>query len=169
MEYTCRRCGAVLEGNGRFCAACGEPMVQGDYQAPDEYIEEPVQEPAYQGQSTGYGQAPPRPQQYGQEQWETQQQYTQAVSDEPREDSPYAVVSTGKFLGMMLLMYIPVVNLIMLIVWACGRKYNVRNFGRAGLLLMAISVVLTVLLVIAIAAIFGQAIMEGLDMLNYYL
>ena len=49
----------------------------------------------------------------------------------------------GGFLGMMLLSLIPVVNLVMFFVWGFGsHNVNRKNFGRAGLIVLAILVVL---------------------------
>jgi len=58
-----------------------------------------------------------------------------------RSDS---VMSTGAFLGTILLMGIPLVGFILTIVWACGGTQNLnrRNLARACLILTAIGLVI---------------------------
>ncbi len=58
-----------------------------------------------------------------------------------RSDS---VMSTGAFLGTILLMGIPLAGFILTIVWACGGTQNLnrRNFARANLILAAIGLVI---------------------------
>lgn len=66
----------------------------------------------------------------------------------PVDNSP---LSMGQYLVMMLLMFIPLVNIILLFVWGFG-DYNVnkKNFARAQLIIMAISIVLGILFMIFI-------------------
>ena len=67
----------------------------------------------------------------------------------PEELAP--VVSIGKWLTTMLLMYIPVVNLVLLILWAVSEKVNPnhKNLAIALLILVAISTIL-------LSIVFGQ-------------
>lgn len=54
------------------------------------------------------------------------------------------VLSMGSWVGTLLLMFIPLVNVILLIVWAVSNTENPnrRNFARAYLIMFAISLVL---------------------------
>ena len=72
-------------------------------------------------------------------------------------------MSTGGFIGIFLLMLIPIVNLILLIVWACGgcRKVNQTNLARAMLVLMLIGIVLSMLLALVGGLFLGS--LGGLD------
>lgn len=55
-------------------------------------------------------------------------------------------VSVGEWVGTMLLMLIPVVNIVLLFVWAFGgAKPSKRNFFRAYLLLAVISLGISVI------------------------
>ncbi|MDO5571122.1 MAG: zinc ribbon domain-containing protein [Bacteroidales bacterium] len=81
----------------------------------------------------------------------------------PPVGSRYAPVSTGGFICIFLMMLLPIVNLILLIVWACGgcRKVNQSNLAKAMLVLMLIGIVLSVLIVL-IGGLFLSS-MGGLD------
>ena len=69
---------------------------------------------------------------------------TQATG-EPPEGSPYAVMSTGGFVGSCILMNIPVIGWLICIIWACGgcKNRNRRNFARANLIFLAIVALIT--------------------------
>ncbi len=61
----------------------------------------------------------------------------------PGPGSPYEPITAGGYIGIMLLMCIPVVGLVLMIVWACGgcRKVNKRNLAKASLIMMVIGMV----------------------------
>lgn len=67
-----------------------------------------------------------------------------AASELISDKGKYEPISTGGYIGIMLLMCIPVIGQILTIVWACGgcRKVNKRNFARAMLVFLIISIVL---------------------------
>ena len=63
-------------------------------------------------------------------------------------DSRYSVISTWNWFGTMLLMVIPVVNLVMLILWACGKcsaTLQRRNFARGTLMALVVLLIITML------------------------
>jgi len=66
----------------------------------------------------------------------------------PTKTSRYEPIGTRGYIGIWLLLMIPAINLLLLIVWACGgcRKINKRNFARAMLVIGAVSLVLGVIL-----------------------
>jgi hypothetical protein len=84
-------------------------------------------------------------------------QSVSAAVKEPREEtapvkgSKYEQISTLGFLGILLLLGIPVVGPILMIVWACGgcRKLQKRRFARAKLILAVFNLLLSVALVFA--------------------
>ncbi|MEK4243829.1 hypothetical protein MKZ20_00600 [Psychrobacillus sp. FSL K6-2684] len=55
-------------------------------------------------------------------------------------------MSVGDWLITMLIMIIPIANLVMLFIWGFGNPDPRRNYARATLIWMAISIVLTILL-----------------------
>lgn len=69
--------------------------------------------------------------------------YAQAPDTPPT--GKYAPIGLGGWLGIMLLMLIPIVNIILIIVWACGgcKRVTQRSFARATLIFMAVMVVLS--------------------------
>jgi len=66
------------------------------------------------------------------------------VGGRPEPNSPYAPITTGGFIGTLLLLSIPLVGLILALVWAFGgcKKINKRNLSRAYLILMVIGIVI---------------------------
>ena len=163
----CKQCGAQLTEGSRFCTTCGaeapvtaEPAIseeqpkaepQPAYQSPTyaqpSYIAE-QREPAKQnafnagGYQSAYQQPP-----YGQQTYGGQPPQPPVAPQSP-------VMSTGQFLGTLLLMMIPIAGFILAIVWACGGTDNLnrRNLARAKLIVIAICIVLCILLSILFSA-----------------
>lgn len=56
-------------------------------------------------------------------------------------------LSVGQYLGMFLLMIIPIVNIILVLVWSFGGSVNPnkKNYARATLVLFAISILLMII------------------------
>ncbi len=54
-------------------------------------------------------------------------------------------LSIGQYIGMFLLMLIPIANVILLLVWGFGGSLNLnkRNFARAALILCAVMFILS--------------------------
>jgi heme/copper-type cytochrome/quinol oxidase subunit 2 len=63
-------------------------------------------------------------------------------------------MSFGDWIVTMLLLIIPVVNIVLLFIWAFGSKTNInkRNYARANLLFMAIALVLGIIIMILVFA-----------------
>lgn len=152
----CATCGSPLAADTKFCPTCGAavpvntaytpPPPEPEYGAPV-YTPAPQQEPVYGG-AAGASQAP-------------------AEEQKPDSESKYAPVSMWQFVGLNALMIIPVVNLILLIVWACGsgtKKVNQINWARGQLVWMGIGIVVSLLLMAALVPVFVQLV----DMLEYY-
>ena len=78
----------------------------------------------------------------------------------PGPDSRYGLISAWGFIGIMLLLCIPIIGFILMIVWACGgcRKYQKRNLCRAMLIFMAVSLVISLILGFAIKGLVNSAI-----------
>ncbi|MBR2805491.1 MAG: hypothetical protein IKE18_01780 [Oscillospiraceae bacterium] len=82
-----------------------------------------------------------------QQNYQYQQPYPQPYQYQQQAEAPLTV---GQWVGTLLLMLIPVVNTVMLFVWAFGNGHKDRsNFAKAeliiSLILVAISIVLTML------------------------
>lgn len=76
-------------------------------------------------------------------------------SVDPQTEQP---VSLGEWLGSLLLLLIPCVNIVLVFVWAFGNgKESKKNFFKAYLIYMAISVVLVLILYVIIFAAVGVA------------
>lgn len=162
-------CGAKLADGVRFCTGCGTPVPsatateasppQTEIKAEERQAvpvanvrQQPTPVPTYdvpvQGQQPTPVYAAPAAGQ---------------IETPPPAGSRYAPISTGGFIGIFLLMLIPVVNFILLIVWACGgcRKVNQSNLAKAMLVLMLIGAALTLILGIVFWGMFAN--MGGLD------
>ena len=63
-------------------------------------------------------------------------------------------MSVGEWLITMLIMIIPIVNIVMLFVWGFGNADPRRNYARASLIWMAISIVLVIIFYGAMFALF---------------
>ena len=89
---------------------------------------------------------------YGQPVYAAPASPTQVYTEEP--------ISTGGYIGLFFLLMIPVVNLICLIVWACGgcAKKNKTNLSRAMLVWMLIGAVVGGLIFLAGGLLFGDQI-----------
>ena len=153
----CKNCGTENSDGVKFCISCGTPFqtVEQPVETPAEQPanDRPYQEPVYDqapnqnNQNYQYGQynqgwqAPPQAQPYP--------QYAPPVQEPEKEKG---AVSVGKFIGIFLLMCIPLVGLIFMIVWACGGTKNrtIVNFARAYLILCAIALVIAIVLSIVL-------------------
>lgn len=71
---------------------------------------------------------------------------------EPAPGSRYEPISTFSFIGIMLLMCIPIVGQILVLIWAFGgcKKVNKRNFARASLFFMIISLIFGIFVTIRV-------------------
>ena len=134
----CTKCGTQVAEGVKFCTSCGTPM--------------------------GVAQQPQPQQTY------TQQPYQQPPYGQPYPQSAYTEepISTGSYMLMFLLMMIPIVNLLCLIVWACGgsNKKNKVNLSRAMLFWMLIGAVIGGIIALAGGMLFGDSINELMELGN---
>ena len=164
----CKQCGAQLIESSRFCTTCGaeapaaaetvsyeeqpkadsQPAYQSPAYAQPSYAVQ-QREPAKNASGAGDYQSAYQQPPYGQQAYGG---YSQPPHPPVSEKS--TVMSTGKFLGTLLLMMIPLAGFILTIVWACGGTDNPnrRNLARAYLILMAIGIVLAILISVLISA-----------------
>lgn len=80
--------------------------------------------------------------------------------NQKKEELDREPITVGGYLIMFLIMCIPVVNLVILLLWAFGKNGNVnrRNFSRAALVYVAIGIVLSISAVLFIVGIFANAV-----------
>lgn len=88
-----------------------------------------------------------------------------AESHRPGKKSRWAAISTLGYIGIDLLMAIPVVGLILTIIWACGgcRKYAKRSYARSKLIYIFIAVLLTVGAALVIRFAFPELIVQTFE------
>ncbi|WP_455671625.1 zinc-ribbon domain-containing protein [Phocaeicola sp.] len=136
----CTNCGNQIPDGIKFCTLCGTAMKEA---VPAQPAQQPVQQPI------------------------TQQQPIQQVSQPvPAYAAPPDItyqeepISAGGYIGIMFLIMMPLINLILLIIWACGgcKKVNKRNFARGMLVWMVITLVLGGLLLLVGGLFFGDTI-----------
>lgn len=138
----CEKCGNKLPDGAKFCGGCGaktEP-VQPTYTAAEEPAPaRPVAPPP--------SYTPPAQTAYASQQ-------PPAYSIKPTS-SPLGV---GQYIGMLLLMCIPLLNIILLFVWSFGGSVNLnkKNFARASLILGAIGLILSIVFGAALSSILGE-------------
>lgn len=158
----CTNCGNQVADGIKFCTSCGASMA-GNVQAAQP-------QPATQPQQLVVQTQQPVQQPYAQQLY-VQQPY--AAPPQPGYAAPPAAavyqeepISTGGYIGILLLMAVPIVNLICMIVWACGgcKKVNKRNLSRAMLVLMLISIILGGLAMLAGNMLFGDVFNEIKDL-----
>lgn len=143
----CENCGKNLPDGAKFCNGCGakvEPMQSAyaaepassapTYTPPPAYTPPPVQT-AYASGQTYVPQSP-------------------AYSSQP-DSEPLRV---GQYIGMFLLMIVPILSIILLFVWSFGGTVNLnkKNFARAVLILSAIGMVLSIVFGAALIGIMGE-------------
>ena len=177
MAKFCTNCGKEIPEGVAFCTECGtkaseskaateQPAEAVAEKAPEAVIAENTQATYQAPSQQGYQQQPPQAppaQNYGQPQY--QQPYTPpptqpiALTAESVKGTKYEPISAWGFIGIMLLMCIPVVGLILTIVWACGgcRKICKRSLARAAIIMTVIGIVIGI-----IFALVGGALINSL-------
>lgn len=77
-------------------------------------------------------------------------------------DPNKAVMTMGEWLITLIVLAIPCVNVIMYFVWAFGNgNENRKNFCRAGLIVMAVGIVLSLILYAVVGASLTAALSAG--------
>lgn len=149
----CENCGNKLIEGSKFCGKCGartKPLQASFSEA--EAGSAQAAPTAQQSYSPPTRQAPP-----------AQQSYRPPVQQTPAAQQPYkpqqdagsymesqlnAPLRVGQYIGMFLLLAIPIANLVLLLVWAFSGSVNQnkKNFARASLILSLIALVLWIII-----------------------
>ena len=143
----CENCGNKLPDGAKFCGGCGaktEPA-QPAYTAADAPAPaRPVPPPAYAPTAQT---APSYQQTYALQQ-------PTAYSGRGGSDP----LRVGQYIGMLLLMCVPILNIILLFMWSFGGSVNLnkKNFARASLILGAIGLILSIVFGAALSSIIGE-------------
>ena len=177
----CPNCNLYYDDSADVCSACNGALVDANaaqqaqpapqyeapqYEAPSEpaqyYAPQPTQpapEPQPQAQpaydySQQQAQAQPQYQQQQYYQPQQQQQYYQPQNVAPSYDNTSKPVTVGKWVGLLILSAIPVVNIICWIVWLCSSTTNksIKNFLIAEIVVYAICIGVGVLVSVLLAA-----------------
>lgn len=124
----CKNCSAQIPDGSKFCTACGhkivvEPFVASKPQQPPQA--QPTQVPPYNLNGT----------------------QQQTVSKNTALDAPLTVLD---FFLMSLLSFVPIIGFIFLLIWAFSGNTNInrKNYARAALIWILVSVGLMILLTI---------------------
>lgn len=135
----CAKCGSTVENGVKFCPACGENMIS---------AAAPAQGPAYTPPPPAYQapayQPPPQPA------YQPGMPYQNPALREP--------LSVGAYFVTFLIFCIPLVNVIMMFVWAFSSETNInkKNLCRAMLIWAIIGVVLGIIWAILAATILSS-------------
>lgn len=80
------------------------------------------------------------------------------VKEVNRKEDSNEVVSVGEWLMTSLIMAIPIVNIVMVFVWAFGggAKKSKANFFKAAIIMMIISIVLAFFFIGSLLALFSE-------------
>jgi hypothetical protein len=137
-EYMfCPKCGQNLENGIKFCTKCGYDMTSAQ-------VEQPVSQAAPQ---PPVSQAPP--------------QMPPPTAANPPKPDPVSLdkpMSVLQYLGMFVLLAIPILGIILVFKWAFGKSVNTnkRNYSRAVLIMFLIMFILS----IVFSVIYGSILMS---------
>lgn len=185
----CPNCNLYYDDSANVCSACNGALVDANaapqaqpaqqyeaqpaqqyeaqpaqqYETPSEpaqyYAPQPTQptQPAYDYSQQQAQAQPQYQQQYYQPQ---QQQYYQPQNVAPSYDNTSKPVTVGKWVGLLILSAIPVVNIICWIVWLCSSTTNksIKNFLVAEIVVYAICIGVGVLVSVLLASL---GVLEG--------
>ncbi len=148
----CENCGNKLLEGAKFCGGCGAKT-------------EPAQ-PVYKAAARP---VPPPPAYAPQVQTASSYQQAYAPQQAPAysRQSEIEPLRVGQYIGMLLLICVPILSIILLFVWSFGSSINLnkKNFARAMLILGAIGLILSIIFGAALTSIIGE-LLDGMG--GYY-
>ena len=119
----CPSCGTPVENGGAFCPSCGTSIG--------------AAEPARQATAPAQPASQPQP---------AQAWAAPTYASTPVNNYLDAPLSVGQYLGMLILLSLPIVGLVLMLMWAFGGNVNQnkKNYARAALILGVIALVLAI-------------------------
>ena len=156
MAKFCTNCGATLDDDKKFCTECGASVNDTPAGAtptpppppPQQSAPQPQAAPVY-AQTATATMPPPA--------YQPAAAYGGDVP--PPKGSKYEPITTGGYIGIMLLMCIPIVGQILMIIWAfAARKVNKRSLARASLIMMVVMLIISFLIGLAVKSLFGKVV-----------
>lgn len=154
----CKNCSAQIPDGSKFCTVCGHKIVVEPFVAPKpqqppqtEPTQVPPQAQHMQTQHTQvpsqapYTQIPPQVQQGQVPPYNLNDAQQQTVSKNTALDAPLTVLD---FFLMSLLSFVPIIGFIFLLIWAFSGNTNInrKNYARAALIWILVSIGLVILL-----------------------
>lgn len=149
MAKFCTECGKEITAGVAFCTECGtkvpsdpapqttEPVIEAK---PEPKVETKPEVPVHTAPAQVY------------QTQQTYQQPVQAAYTPPVPEPTNKVVGTGAYFGLMLLFALPIIGQIACIILAFAPKNrNLKNYARANLIWMIISIVLIGILIALIS------------------
>lgn len=140
----CKNCSAQIPDGSKFCTVCGHKIVVEPFVAPKPQ-QPPQTEPTQVPPQAPYTQIPPQVQQGHVPPYNLNDAQQQTVSKNTALDAPLTVLD---FFLMSLLSFVPIIGFIFLLIWAFSGNANInrKNYARAALIWILVSIGLVILL-----------------------
>lgn len=140
----CKNCSAQIPDGSKFCTVCGHKIVVEPFVAPKPQ-QPPQTQPTQVPPQAPYTQIPPQVQQGQVPPYNLNDAQQQTVSKNPALDAPLTVLD---FFLMSLLLFVPIIGFIFLLIWAFSGNTNInrKNYARAALIWILVSIGLVILL-----------------------
>ena len=140
----CKNCSAQIPDGSKFCTVCGHKIVVEPFVAPKPQ-QPPQTEPTQVPPQAPYTQIPPQVQQGHVPPYNLNGTQQQTVSKNTALDAPLTVLD---FFLMSLLSFVPIIGFIILLIWAFSGNANInrKNYARAALIWILVSIGLVILL-----------------------
>lgn len=168
----CKNCSAQIPDGSKFCTVCGHKIVVEPFVAPKpqqppqteptqvppqaQHMQTPPQtQPTQVPSQAPYTQIPPQVQQGQSAPYNLNGAQQQTVSKNTALDAPLTVLD---FFLMSLLSFVPIIGFIFLLIWAFSGNTNInrKNYARAALIWILVSIGLVILLSIIGGGIFNS-------------
>ena len=140
----CKNCSAQIPDGSKFCTVCGHKIVVEPFVAPKPQ-QPPQTEPTQVPPQAPYTQIPPQVQQGHVPPYNLNGTQQQTVSKNTALDAPLTELD---FFLMSLLSFVPIIGFIFLLIWAFSGNANInrKNYARAALIWILVSIGLVILL-----------------------
>lgn len=140
----CKNCSAQIPDGSKFCTVCGHKIVVEPFVAPKPQ-QPPQTEPTQVPPQASYTQIPPQVQQGHVPPYNLNGTQQQTVSKNTALDAPLTVLD---FFLMSLSSFVPIIGFIFLLIWAFSGNANInrKNYARAALIWILVSIGLVILL-----------------------